>query len=423
MPPSAAWANTSTTAAIAGRKICFTRRYCRQATAAWAPISTTTSVAKNRCEYSISAWYCSGGIHRPNHVGQTGHPRPEFVARTSPPTATSRTVEVVVAIESFWKRVIRGRRRRRTRQPSSTGWSGGDDGCHTAVVVVPAEPEVLAPVLQEVRARVDPVLLRFLADRRAELAGLDPSAAVLVDELLRLLRAGGKRLRPALCWWAFVAAGGSDGEPIRRACAALELLHTSALVHDDVMDGAVRRRGVPSTHVRFAGEAPPDVDPEAFGVAAAIVVGDLALALSDQALRSSGFSGHALARASIRFDRIRLEMAAGQLMDVGGSADPTRVRALKSGSYTAVGPVLIGTALAEADRAVESPLGVYARLVGEAFQLRDDVLDGDAHPGDAGEVGTLLGRALLALEDAPVRPQGRTALVELAGLLRLTEEA
>ena len=75
---------------------------------------------------------------------------------------------------------------------------------------------------------------------------MDPTAPAIVDEILRLLEAGGKRVRPAICFWAFAAAGGPQGDPILRVCAALELLHTSALVHDDLMDRDVERRGVAS---------------------------------------------------------------------------------------------------------------------------------------------------------------------------------
>jgi geranylgeranyl diphosphate synthase type I len=286
-----------------------------------------------------------------------------------------------------------------------------------------AEPAIASRSLETVRDLVDPALRRFLSDRRAELAGMDPSAAVLVEELERLVGAGGKRIRPALCYWAFQAAGGGGGEPIVNACVALELLHTSALVHDDVMDRADERRGLPASHRRFAAEAPAGVDPEAFGTAAAILVGDLALVLSERALRLSGLREPGLARAMTRFDRMRVEMAAGQFLDVSGRGDPARVAALKSGSYTAVGPVLIGSALAGAGAAVEGPLGVYARLVGEAFQLRDDVVDGDAPPGSSPQVGLLVDRAVRALEGAPLLPEGEAALAELAGLLRLLEGA
>jgi geranylgeranyl diphosphate synthase type I len=98
------------------------------------------------------------------------------------------------------------------------------------------------------------------------------------------------------------------------------------------------------------------------------------------------------------------------------------VAALKTASYTAEGPVLVATALAGAGPAVEGPLRVFAGLVGEAFQLRDDVLDGDAEPGSAGRVNDLVERALASLEAAPLERGGVAALTDLAGLLRLDEE-
>jgi geranylgeranyl diphosphate synthase type I len=135
-------------------------------------------------------------------------------------------------------------------------------------------------------------------------------------------------------------------------------------------------------------------------------------------MRTSGFAGDRLERAMSRFDRMRAEMAAGQFLDVSGSADRVRVRALKTGSYTAEGPVLIGAALAGAGADVEGPLRVFGRLVGEAFQLRDDVLDGDEGADAAAHVDDLLSRAARTLVDAPLRPDGADALIEIAELLR-----
>jgi geranylgeranyl diphosphate synthase type I len=279
----------------------------------------------------------------------------------------------------------------------------------------PAPPST---AIEAVRAPVDRELERFLGDRRAELAGMDPSAVALVDELLRLLRAGGKRVRPALCFWAFRAAGGRQADPIVPVCAALELLHTSALVHDDLMDRDAERRGVDATHVRFAKDAPAGVDPEAFGTSAAVLVGDLALVLSERLLRTSGFGAGRLDAAMARFDRMRAEMAAGQFLDVSGTVDLARVRALKTGSYTAEGPVLIGAALASAGPEAEGPLRVFGRLVGEAFQLRDDVSDGEAGTEAVAAVEDLVARATRTLGDAPLGRDGIDALVQIAELLR-----
>lgn len=283
------------------------------------------------------------------------------------------------------------------------------------------EPPFRVRSVETLRADLDRVLTRFLDDRRAELAAMDPAARSLGDETGRLVGAGGKRVRPALCYWAFRAAGGAHGDAILRAGAAIELLHTSALIHDDLMDRDDERRGVPATHVRFAKEAPPGIEPDAFGVAGALLAGDLALVLSERCLRASGFPAERLDAAMSRFDRMRLEMAAGQFLDVSGSERHGRVRALKSASYTTEGPILIGAALAGAGPAAEASLRVYARIVGEAFQLRDDVLDGDAPPGSVARVDELADRAVRAIADAPLDPAGVEALVEIAGALRLGE--
>jgi len=277
--------------------------------------------------------------------------------------------------------------------------------------------------LGRIRERVDETIATFLADRRAELAALDPRSVVLIDELLRLLGAGGKRFRPLLCVVAHGAAGGAAGRDVLRAAASLELLHTFALIHDDVMDGTDERRGEEASHVRFAREAPPGVDPVRYGTSLAILVGDLAAVLAERLLRTCGAPAERRDLALERFDRMRVEMAAGQYLDVdpptgAPPADVRRVAALKTSSYTAEGPVLIGAALAAAPAAAERPLVTYARHVGEAFQLRDDVLDGDAEPAERARVGDLVDRAIDALVGAPLEPSAVGELVAIAGMLR-----
>jgi geranylgeranyl diphosphate synthase type I len=285
-----------------------------------------------------------------------------------------------------------------------------------------ADDRTTAPALLEAWAPVEQELRRFLSDRRAELAAIDASAAVLVDEVVRLVDAGGKRIRPALCVWAHRAAGGSGGSPIVRAAAALELLHTFALIHDDVMDRSAERRGVPSTPAWFASHAPPGVDSRDYGVSVAILAGDLAAALAERQMRTCGASGEPLRVGLGRFDRMRAEMAAGQLLDLAGPGTgpgADRVAVLKTASYTTDGPVLVGTALAGAPPPVEEPLRRYARRLGEAFQLRDDVLDGDAGPEAADRVNALVDRAVASLDGAPLDAAGARGLAELASLLRI----
>jgi geranylgeranyl diphosphate synthase type I len=234
-------------------------------------------------------------------------------------------------------------------------------------------------LLDPLRPRIDRVLLDFLAERRAETVEMAPDAAPLVDEIVRLLRAGGKRIRPALCYWGYRAAGRPDAEEILRPAAALELLHTFALIHDDVMDEAEARRGVEASSGFLAREGAPDpAGAERFGRAAAILVGDLCAALADALLLESAFSPDILASAFRRFNRMRIEMAAGQFLDIGAGthtdeASVRRVSSLKTGSYTIEGPLHVGAILGAGSIELLAMLSRYGAPLGEAFQIRDDL--------------------------------------------------
>ena len=267
--------------------------------------------------------------------------------------------------------------------------------------------------------RVDDVLRGFLAERRDEMAGLDEDAAGAVDEIARLIDAGGKRLRPALCYWGYRAGGGDDGEPIVRAAAALELLHTMALVHDDLIDAAAERRGVESSHVRLARAA----GSAAGGRAGALLVGDLAAVFADRLFLESGFPSEILTRALARYHTMRSAMAAGQWLELFGGAAADRaavlVRAtLRGGSYTIEGPLVIGATLAEAPSEIVAALERFGEPLGRAFQLRDDLEDGDAGSITAADVDALVNGSLRALES--LAPEPREALAAIARQVALS---
>ncbi|HYO36720.1 MAG TPA: polyprenyl synthetase family protein, partial [Geodermatophilus sp.] len=160
-------------------------------------------------------------------------------------------------------------------------------------------PSLVAADLGRIRGAVSAALTGFLEEQRTTLAGMDPSLTPVVDEVCALAD-GGKRLRPAFAYWGWRGVAedargpAEDDAAVLRAVAALEFVHASALVHDDVMDGALTRRGRPATHIGFAtrhGDGGLAGDGDAFGIGAAILVGDLALVWSDELLRRSGISG------------------------------------------------------------------------------------------------------------------------------------
>lgn len=245
------------------------------------------------------------------------------------------------------------------------------------------------------RTRVERALAEFLARQRKQMSAVDPATGPVADAVEAFVLGGGKRLRPAFAYWGFRGAGGTDSDPLVATVAALELLHAGALVHDDVMDGSDTRRGEPSVHRRFAAHHRAGRwrgDPDGFGTAAAIVLGDLCLVWSDELLHGGGLDPATLARARPVFDRMRTELTLGQYLDVHAQAtgDTTVSRALtvarlKSASYTVQQPLLLGGALAGAEPAVTRAYAGYGAPLGEAFQLRDDVLGVFGDPARTGK--------------------------------------
>lgn len=276
-----------------------------------------------------------------------------------------------------------------------------------------------SPELVAFRARIDRTLDAFLAGAREEMAGVASDALLPIDEVIRLIAAGGKRLRPTFCYWGYRAAGGIDGEPIERAAAALELLHTMALIHDDLMDRSLERRGTPASALQLAERArlQGSSDPARAGTSLALLAGDLAAVLADRLLLTSGFEPGLLVAALDRYHRMRTDMALGQCLDVaGGDADPAVAATLKGGSYTVEGPLLIGAALADGDPVVTAALAAYGRPLGLAFQLLDDERDGEATLA-GGQVPGLIARSRAALEAPGLDHEAVRALSMLADLV------
>jgi geranylgeranyl diphosphate synthase type I len=200
----------------------------------------------------------------------------------------------------------------------------------------------------------------------------------------------------------------------------MELFHTFALVHDDVMDDGDERRGVAATHRRFAKAEPGG---EAFGRSAAILVGDLAFALAVDLVFASPVPAERAVAAVRHMRAMALATAAGQYLDVAGAGDRPEVSALKTAAYTAEGPLAIGAELAGAGDEVMAALERFARPFGVAFQVLDDVAD---EPGDdpsaiepmRHEAARLLGEAETSLDGAPIDPRAAAALRDVLAVVR-----
>ncbi|GLW32484.1 polyprenyl synthetase family protein [Actinoplanes regularis] len=247
----------------------------------------------------------------------------------------------------------------------------------------------------DLRTRVDKALAAFLAGQQDRLLAIDPALAEVAATVTEFVLGGGKRLRPAFAYWGFRGAGGADSDGVVAAVAALELVQASALIHDDLMDRSDTRRGVPSVHRRFeklhAG-AGWRGSAGGFGDCAAVLLGDLALVWSDELLHGCGLPLTDLARARPVFDTMRTEVTVGQYLDVltQATGDTSLERAgkvarFKSAKYTVERPLLLGAALAGAGPEVSAAYSAFGLPLGEAFQLRDDVLGVFGDPAQTGK--------------------------------------
>ena len=294
----------------------------------------------------------------------------------------------------------------------------------------------------DLHGRVQHALDAFLEDKAALLADVGPECEALAGTVARLV-SGGKRLRPAFCYWGWRGAGGADDGAVVRAAAALELFQAAALIHDDVMDGSDTRRGMPAVHRQFASLHAAESwagSASRFGEAGAILAGDLCLGWSDELLTDSGLPPAALERGRRVFDRMRTELMAGQYLDVVAQASPgqatsrsaegdveraLRVVRYKSAKYSVEHPLLLGAAFASASPELVAAYSAFGLPLGEAFQLRDDVLGVFGDPGETGKPagddlreGKRTVLVALALRAATVSQSAR--LVHLLGRQDLT---
>ena len=233
--------------------------------------------------------------------------------------------------------------------------------------------------LRDIADRVDARLRDFLAAERTRWVEFDADLTVVFDELERMVVGGGKRLRPVFTYWGFVGAGGRPDEPrVIDAGAAFELLHAFALFHDDIMDGSVTRRGAVATHEAMQAEHRArgwSGDARRFGDGSAILIGDLSFVYADMLLAGLGPRGWQM------WNELRVELNVGQYLDMLGSAQnerrpdkAARICRYKSAKYTIERPLHLGALLADENTALLEAYSRYGLPLGEAFQLRDDVL-------------------------------------------------
>ncbi|MFE5768027.1 polyprenyl synthetase family protein [Streptomyces sp. NPDC056485] len=284
------------------------------------------------------------------------------------------------------------------------------------------------------KERIDEVLVRLADEEERALLALHAELSPLSGQLRRSL-AGGKRLRAAYLYWGWRAAGQPDCEGVIRAAAAMELVHAAACTHDDIIDGSRMRHGRPTAHAAFASGT--GAGPGQRSTALAMVLGDLLMGYAGYVFSSCGLPGAYLARTVPLWAALLRETMAGEFLEVLRTraeqvpqvAESLEVARFKTAKYTVERPLHLGATLGGGPRALLDAFSAYGLPLGEAFQLRDDLLGTFGDPARTGKSNADDLRdgkptALLALTVAATDDDGRRLLAKLVGRPDLsTEEA
>ena len=286
----------------------------------------------------------------------------------------------------------------------------------------------------DLRARIDDVLHVFVEQETELLEGLSPELKP-VGAQLRAAVADGKRLRGMFCYWGWRAAGQGESDAAVRAAASMELVHAAALVHDDLIDDSPLRRGMPSAHVSLraavAASAGPHTDNAARALA--MLVGDLLMAWAGQLFATCGLPGAYVARARPLWSTLARELIAGECLEILRTGDTPSVEGAleviryKTAKYTVEHPLHIGGLLGGASQASLQVFSAYAVPLGEAFQLRDDLLAVFGDPSQTGksnldDIAGAKPTALLSLALSAAQGGSRAELLGALGRRDLESE-
>lgn len=239
-------------------------------------------------------------------------------------------------------------------------------------------------LLKNFKKRFEPYLREYF-DKKIQQAGeIDPIAEEAVNMIKDYTISGGKRIRPAVLYYGYLAAGGKDSESIMKISMSMELLHSFLLIHDDVIDKDASRHGVATIHERYKKIAKKyDIakDYNHFGNSMAIISGDMAASMACDIVFNSDFPSDIIMKALDKLQKIVFVTIPGEMIDVimsyrgeGTEKQILRMHEGKTARYTFEGPLHIGCLLAGGNEAYLEQFSDYALPLGKAFQIKDDIL-------------------------------------------------
>ncbi|AZK94643.1 MULTISPECIES: polyprenyl synthetase family protein [Streptomyces] len=240
------------------------------------------------------------------------------------------------------------------------------------------------------KLRVDGALRSFVAGEADRLVAIDPDLAPVAEQVEAAV-ADGKRLRAAFCYWGWRAAGQPDSDALLLAAASMELVHAAAVVHDDLIDDSPLRHGRPTVHIALRSGLRQRQRTAGAARSLAMLVGDLLISLAGQLFAGSGLPAAYLARARPLWSALARELIAGECLEILRTGTPPdtatslKVIRYKTAKYTVEQPLLIGGVLGGAGERLRAGFSAYGLPLGEAFQLRDDLLGLFGDPARTGK--------------------------------------
>lgn len=255
--------------------------------------------------------------------------------------------------------------------------------------------------LKRYKERLDFFLKEYFIEKIDEAKKIDPLAVQTAEMIRDFVLSGGKRIRPALVYYGYLAAGGSDNENIVKASMSIELAHIFLLIHDDIIDRDNMRHNSPTVHEKYRawGEELKlnKNEAEHFGNSMAIVAGDVVYSMANEIIYTSDFSPKIILSALKKIQKIVYRTIPGEMLDILMEAKKTatedeimRMYEGKTARYTFEGPLHLGVALAGKgdDEKLLKTFTKYSLLAGKAFQLQDDIL---GIFGDQQKIGKTVG--------------------------------
>ena len=228
-------------------------------------------------------------------------------------------------------------------------------------------------------------LEKYFNEAIAEAQKKDKLITGALKHVKKMTMSGGKRLRPVLMYYGYLGVGGKEKVKIIRAAISVELIHMFLLIHDDIIDRDSKRHGVETTHVRYKKMHEKfswQDDSMHFGNSMAIIVGDMIMALGNQALFTSKFESKIIVKALHKLQRVVANTVIGQAKDVliGFKGHATEREILdvckfKTAKYTIESPLHLGAILGGANDKILESLSRPATPIGIAFQIQDDILN------------------------------------------------